>query len=573
MKFILKRRQILIILFLALVLRIIWLDRIPSGLSNDELDYILNAKALFLSGSDISGTWNPISFTPPKSSFPQAELPPLITFIIIGLLPLGLFSSKLIYALFGVGNVILLYLITKKLIGEKAAFITGLVASLNPWLIFFHRTAYDTPLAITGYMAAWYVLLSAKGWKILLAFPFLLLGFYSYIGTKLLLIPFAFITIIYSWLVVNKKKFTVNYLTLFSLCVMLFLFYTFSAGISGARISELSTPNLTEIIAKTNYERKLSIKTPLTNIFSNRYAIYMKHSLDKYLNAFSPNFLFLHGDNKALFTLWDHGVFYYLDALLALVGIYTLLKYKKVWLLLMSILIISPLPSVASNLDTSYAIRSMMLGQIIIIFIGYGLYTFFYGIKNKVFRMYAVIILFIIYTAHILNFSNIYFLRNPISNSEAFNFSSRILTKYLSITDGKTYVISSEPKTQFKQYLFYTDGYNRQTVGEVKLAFLNNNFSFKNKHFINCKNLTSVDPGAVYIFEQGISCTEIFAGKKFYAITQLKDGGALYSIINDRVCSKYKLNPYPYGLTMADLAVEDLAENKFCESYIISYQL
>jgi len=39
----------------------LWLDRIPIGIGGDELTYVFNAKAIFLTGSDISGTWNPMS--------------------------------------------------------------------------------------------------------------------------------------------------------------------------------------------------------------------------------------------------------------------------------------------------------------------------------------------------------------------------------------------------------------------------------------------------------------------------------------------------------------------------------
>lgn len=157
--------SIFFIFFLSLLVRIVFLDRIPSGITNDEMGYILNAKSVFLSGSDISHTWNPFTFTIPKSGNFQAEIAPLVTFWLIGPLPLSMFTSKLIYVLFGAGTVGLLYLITKKMIGDKEAFIVGLVGAFNPWLIFFGRSAYDTPLAIFFFLLGFLFLAPLKAGK------------------------------------------------------------------------------------------------------------------------------------------------------------------------------------------------------------------------------------------------------------------------------------------------------------------------------------------------------------------------------------------------------------------------
>ena len=49
------------IILLAAFLRFFWLDRIPNAVSGDELTYIFTAKSMFLSGSDITHTWSPLS--------------------------------------------------------------------------------------------------------------------------------------------------------------------------------------------------------------------------------------------------------------------------------------------------------------------------------------------------------------------------------------------------------------------------------------------------------------------------------------------------------------------------------
>jgi len=565
-------KSLLFVLLFSLLLRVLWLDKIPTGVSNDELDYILNAKTLFLTGSDISGTWNPLSLTTPGSSFPQAEIPPLLTFLLIGILPLSLFTSKLVYVFFGVGIVIILYLITKKLLGEKEAFFVGLVASFNPWLIYFGRTAYDTPIAILSYLLGLYSLIIFKGWKILLAFPFFFIAFYSYLGTKLIYIPFLLITIFYSWYFINKKKFIKQYLTLFILCLVPFVYFTFSAFTSESiRTSELATPFISSIAETTDYERKLSIQNPLTYIFSNKLTVFAKVSIEKYFNAFSPKFLFINGDDKGLFSLWIHGVFYYLDTLFVIAGLIALLqRNKRLAFLILSLILISPLPSVLSNLGQSYAIRSQLLAPFLIFLIGLGIYSLIYNSKLK-FRKYILTVILVLYGFQFLNFANIYFFRNPIYNSEAFNFSSRVLSKYLSLQEGKdVFVINGTPTTPLKHYLFYTNSLNKNTAESLKEMYATKKYEFNNIKFVDCRN-ANLDSGSLIIFDPGSKCENVPLHNEYLTIPMLSDGGEILRILNDQTCSKYKLNRYPYGLKFTDFNIENLSEKDFCEKFIINF--
>src|SRR5258706_935238 len=364
----------LLIIALAFSARVIFLDRIPSGVSTDEIDYILTAKSVFLSGSDISHTWNPFSLTTPQSSFPQAELPPLVTFWLIGPLPLGLFTSKIVYSLFSTGIVGLLMLIVKKLIGEKEAILVGLVGSLNPLLIFFGRIVYEVYIAVFFLLLAFYILLTFKKWKIFLAFPSFILAFYCYIGMKLILLPFAAVIIYFAWS--QNKKYKKQYIFLFIACIILFAFYIYSSlHTPGVRLNELASPNMSSITGVVNDERRLSVKSPLTAIFSNKYIIFFKYSISKYLNAFSPNLLFLNGDGEQRFSVWIHGLFYYLDAIFLIIGSAVLFARKRsVFTLLLALSLIAPIPSVISSVGNSYAVRSMLLAPIFIILIGVGIF-------------------------------------------------------------------------------------------------------------------------------------------------------------------------------------------------------
>jgi len=549
----------LCVILIALFFRIIFLDRIPTGVSNDEIDYLLNAKSVFLTGSDISHTWNPLTFTTPKSSFPQAEIAPLLTFLFVGMFPFSLLMSKLIYVLFSVGIVILIYLITKNLIGEKEAVVSGLVASCNPWLIFFGRSAYDTTLAVFFFLLGFYTLLIAKKWYILLSLPVFFIGFYAYIGAKLLLLPFVFVITTFAWY--SNKMYKKQYIILFTLCTALLIFYISSImHTSGTRVNELASPNMDSIASSVNFERRLSIHTPLITIFSNKYVIFGKYALDKYFNTFSPNFLFISGDGKEQFTLWTHGVFYYLDGLFLLIGLAVLFSNnKKVLSVLSALVIIVPIPSILSTVGTSYAIRSMLLAPLFVIFIAVGIS---YVIKS--FR-FSYIVICIVYLILIFNFVNTYFLRNPIYNSESFNFSARVLAKYLSFQSQSVYVINGNPTTPYKQYLFYNNGLNKNTANKIATDYKDNSFLIKNIHFITCTQFNEIPKESVVIYDK---CKKVAFSNNDIYISQLSDGGSIYTISNDNICSRYSLNRYPYGITFSDLNVEKLSAQEFCTKFI-----
>lgn len=490
---------------------------------------------------------------------------------LIGILPFSLFTAKLTHAVFSLLFVFVLYLITKRILGEKEAFFVGLVAAINPWSIFFGRTANDTLLAVFSYFLSLYLLLILKGWKIFLAFPFLFIAFYTYIGTKIIFLPFLIIVLTYAF-VLNNRKYIKKYLILFLLGLLVFAYFIISSSNqkTGARYSEIFSPLSPSVTNQVDFERKLSIKTPLTNTFSNKLIVYGKNALDKYINVYSPNNLFLFGEGRSTFSLWYHGLFYYLDIIFLIIGACALfVKKQKAWLLLVGIVAISPLPSVISSVGTSYALRSSMLYPILIIFIGYGIYHTINYKKNKKYRYGIAFLIFFSYFILLGNFINIYFFRNPIYNSEGFGFSNRVLSRYINLSKDKNKVIvlTDGGPTLLKHYLFYTNSLNRKNLGEISSMFKGGIYSFDNIEVTKCAE-KPIDRNAVVIGTYLKNCKSTRTTSKYLTISQLSDGGAVYHIYNDKLCSKYNLGTYPQNVSFEDLSLEKLDEREFCEKFI-----
>jgi hypothetical protein len=538
---------------------------VPIGISNDELNIVLNAKAVWLQFSDITNTWFPLSLTTLPFSNPQAELPYLLLSPFIGPFQLSLINARIVFIIIHVLLAVVLYGIGRALFLKNEAFVVGLVAAINPWDIFFSKTTYESPLAILFYLFGLLLMLKLKGWKILLSFIPLFLGFYCYTGAKIILLPFIFIVTWYSWNALQHKKYTEQFLTLIFMCIGLFLFFlvvSFHQPVH-ARFSEINTPNNSRNIQLVNQLRKQSLHSPLVSIFVNKYSTYLFTSIESYLNAFSPRVLFINGDNTQYLSLFYHGWFYVIDVIFLVIGFFYLFqKYRKIFYLFLGLALIAPIPSVVSNLEVSYALRASLLFPVFIFIIGCGIS---YSIKTINKRSY-IILLVLCYAFFVGRFLTLDILQSPIYNSEGYFFSKRVMANYIALARKNTkepiIVGSNNPREQFIQYLFYTNNYNRDNKDTIAKKLQENIFGIGNVNFIGCSE-ASHSPG---IFLLSSECNK--PNLPSLNIAQLKDGGGVYSIYNDNFCSSYSSRTYPEVLSLSKLKIESLSPQEFCNTFI-----
>lgn len=567
---------LIIIILLASILRFLYLDRIPTGISGDELNFILQAKSIFYSAQNISGTWSPLTLSTIPGNFPQAELPSLLMAPFIGPLPLSLVYSKIPYVICSVGIIILIYLITKHLFNIQIAFATSLILTINPWSVFFGRTAYEAPLSLFFYLIAGYIILKSPGWLSFLSLIPLFLGFYTYMGSKLLLIPYVFFLTAYKFLFEKNWKNRMRIFLIFIIVIGLFLSFLLRLKSLPAsqRLNELTTPNSAEIIDGVNYERKSTLLFPYTFIVSNKLTIYTRTLIEKYFKVFSTDFLFLYGEGRGTFSLWFHGYFYYIDALFMLIGlIYLFNRYKKETILLLLLISIAPIATIASSSGTGFAaLRSSLIFPLLSILVGGGVIGSLTIFKQQIFRIISFTLISAIYIVSLCNFANIYFLRNPIYNSDSYNLSARILSKYLTeakILNVPIIVLSESPTGQFNNYLFFTNSFTKDSMAEIRTIYRQPSFMFHSITYTNCKNMEKIPENATIIFESGNTCIpssgQLLSNR---VIASLSDGGAIYKIYNDRLCEKYTLKRYPSQISLSDLNIEALDRKKFCETYI-----
>lgn len=425
----------------------------------------------------MDGTWSPFSLSIPPYSSPKVELPYVIIAPLIGLLNFSLFNVKLPYVIISNLLVIVMYLIADKLLGKTQAVIAVLIMAINPWSIYFGRTAYEAPIAVFFFFLAFYILLITKEWKVLWAFLPLFFAFFSYIGTKTIFIPFVLIAICYVWHSINKKRFLKQYFVLFLLCIITLIFFLFSPQSQRAmsRSSRLISVNNPDTINYVNLERHLSLENPYTSYATNKLTITIRNTVSKYMEIFSTNFLFLFCENSPFISLRDQGSFYYFDLFFLVLGVGVLFwKDKKLWVFLLGIAAISPLPSIISLYGASYSLRSSLLFPIIALLISLGIWHIITLRKNRLYLYAVSSFLTVIYIIFALNFFYNYFFRYPVYGAETLNLSGRIVSRYIELAKEKGNKVIIVEHTDnlalislFKQYLFYSNSYNRTTVKEI----------------------------------------------------------------------------------------------------------
>lgn len=569
-----------IIFLLSAFLRIWYLDRIPSGIVADETDYVLNAKAIYHTGGSIlSQNWSPWSLTTVPQEIPKAEFPYFISIPFVGPFGLSLFTARIGYAAVSILYVFIIFGIAQTLFGFWAGAAAGLLAAINPWSVYYGRTAYDVPIAITGYIAAFYLLIRLKGPKLLWSLIPLCIAFYSYIGTKILFVPYTVFALLGSWLLVHKKTNTKWFVIIGIVSLLVFTNYAIRIQSLGAnsRISQIFTPTSKSVVDAVDSQRRLTLTSPLTKLFANKIVVYAKEATIKFAGAFSPTILFTNGEGIATFSLWEHGLFYPLDAIFLILGICTLFTAAPILLMfLLAIIMTSTLPSIMSTVGTTYVHRSSLMYPFFTIIMGYGMVSFLRLIRNQTYKKIGIVLLSLVYVLLIANFVYLYFFRFPFYNSESFGLSQRVYSKYMKLAvDHGIHIdnISATSVVYFRNYIFYNNIPNASTIPAVRTAFETKNFTLGNAVFTkNCPTSEDIAAGkSIYILSDTAPCKKLFINQPMIVIPTLSDGGSLYMIFNDKICTNYALASYPTGFSINDFAIEELSEKQFCERFIIRY--
>lgn len=572
-----KRIWPLFLFLIGLILvfsRFVYLDRFPVGMSHDEIEYILSAKTYFLSGVDLSNTSFPKSIFQTKTGGVISFLPPVLLSPIYGPIPINQFTARLPYVVINLLTALVLYLLVKKLFEDKTlALISTIIFLANPWSFYLSRTASDTTFALLFYLLGIFFILDKSKEKLFLSFIFFILGFFAYHGAKVILIPLVMICLFYRFFW-SKSKLNLKKSTIFLIGILIvFTIYFFGSKLYSESINQSRSRNIlflnkNLISSVVDADRKASLENPFKDIFINKVSVSLKIFFQKYLTAFSPEILFIAGDNRATYRFGQHGLFFIIDFFFIFIGLINLFKkYPNKTKYLIFLCLVSPLATAISTVETSVINRSFLLLPILIIFSGNGFYVTYKYISKKIHPVISLIILFSFIFISFIDFLFFYLFQFPVGGQENNFFSQHIIADYVDRNNNnKIVVVDPEQRELFLETVFYTSQ-NQNLI--LKNFVVNQNYQINNATFTpDCPK--TFDSQTTYIIKNSLSGC-ISKKENLKSVNEEKFGGPLYLIVNDSLCSSFPSQPWLRFHLTKDYFLNNFNNSNFCQTWIKSF--
>lgn len=596
-----KKILLVLILLLGIFTRLWHLEQIPTFISQDELGYVINAKSLAASGTDITGTWNPWNLTPVTPWLAELPTQLMAPFFLLPLpvtvaarLPFVILSLIVPFALAGIS-----YEFFKS---RSAQLWTFTIAMFNPWIWQLGRMSFDPYFSFSFYIFGAYLLIKLSGWRRLFSLIPFFVGFYTYQGHKIVFLPWVLFFMIFALRKSLKK--TSNLKLSFSkllkksnwpiyavgiLSVFLFSIYIFvqlPTHSSSDRTSTIFTPNHPDIASKVNAERSLSLESPLTSKFVNKYTVWSGTLLKKLSNTYSFKTLFLSGQaNNSAFSVWNYGYFHIIDSILIIFGLLLLYKrerYKFLTLFLYGLFAFVLTYLIAEG--EAYIFRSSLNIPLLILLAGIGASYIQKSIPN-----YTKIVLPLLYALSILYFGYLYFARYPVLAAERQYFNEQIVIEYirrvqLDTPDQKIVIFDPEAANTAWYYTLLSNQFDTMNPNEIQKQINEETFQFGNvKITSGCQPNDPNQFSEIIIAENNIRVCELnelgilgepsaTQNRSFtppqLQLNAIKDSGIVYRIFNDSICAGSGLGKFIYINQLRQFEFQTMDTIEFCQTWV-----
>ncbi len=347
-------KYLLLIVFLAAILRLMNLSSNPPALNWDEVSHGYNAYSVLKTGSDEWGKLLPTIF----QAYGDYKLPVYIYLTTLSQLLLGLTSIavRLPSALAGITTVIFTYLLVKKLFNkEKLALLSAFLVAIEPWSLFLSRGAFEANLSLALIIAGVYLFTTKNK---LLSFLLLGLSLWTYNSARVF-VPLLLASLIAIYRI-NSKKIILPILLfmVFFLPMVYQLFHTVGVARYG-KVAILDEGGINKIL---DIRSKMNLPTPMPRLISNKITYFSAFFVKNYFSHFSPKFLFFKGGTNYQFNIPNRGLIYLINLPFFVLGlIYLIRNYKeKNCQLILFWLILSPIASSLTR-EAPHTLRSIVM--------------------------------------------------------------------------------------------------------------------------------------------------------------------------------------------------------------------
>lgn len=578
----------ILLLIFNLFIRIYKIDANPSVISHDEVYYMTEAKTILLNFSDPSGEWSPLSLTSANPLY--AELPGFImSFMTFFTFNNPLLAAKITHIILTTGLCFILgglaYSLTKS---NKFAFITILIATLNPWLFQFSRMGFDSIFSLFFYFLGILIYIRNKNYKKLWALIPFFIGFFQYQGLKIIFVPLILFTVIYVYFqeesninfdktyfrsFYKKSNFIYGFITIiFALMLFSITILRLQTQKAADRTKDIIFSDETYNTTNVFKQRQQAIDTSYNKYYINKFTVISERFLNQYLESFSPQQLFLKGEPlRNPFSVFNHGMFYLIDLPLILYGLFMMLKEektKKSAVFLFSLIMIAPLPSAINATGIWIMFRSSLMIPVFVILSSYGVYKLWENLPKLLF-----VALITTYFILVSRFFFFYFHTYPILGTTGEYFSERILASYIVRNPQlEIKIYANEPKFVFESILVYNNLINKENLAAINTAMKSEKYQLENFVVDNkCVPSVKENPNTIIIAHAVIPNCDGSNNETELAsqIAELTDSRGVYKLYNDSFCLPYGLDRFSH-INKDVFAVEKQDDETFCKSFLIS---
>ncbi len=470
---------LVVIISIGIILRVVNIESNPPALYGDELTMVLDTYSLLKTGHDQLGNFMPLTFqmgAGRPAGYVYASLPFVAIFgPILGIRTLSILS--------GIGIIILLYFLSKKLFSQKLGLYAAFIAAVSPWDIALSRGGFEAHFALFLALLGTFLFIKAKEKPTLYLISALSFGLslHTYPTYKITLPLFLFALLYFQGIknFLKIKKYSIGGASILFILAVLSLSQTF-IGNSEERFSNInvfSQKDLkTEIEQKVNFERDITdLPINLAKYFYNKPIEYTKVFIENYLQNFSMDFLILHGDRNPRHNMATMGGIYFAQVLLILIGLISFWqKQKKLMLFLIAWLALAPIPT--AFVDTPHGLRSSFMLPPLILFSSMGVTTILKS-KNRLILL-AVLLLFVIQLFFFLQ--KLYFLA-PNEYSKFWSYPAKLASEIaLDNKNSFEYIFLSDKIDNIEfAYPVYANINPTQIIEQNKQKFRIGNYEFK----------------------------------------------------------------------------------------------
>lgn len=495
------------VLILAFILRIVMLDVLPNGLTNDELTGVMNAYSLVRTGENLDGWpwWKALFLTSPGVAV--AEFHSFILAPIVGLFGLSLWSARLTNVIAGTLTIFLLYNFVFVLMKRRdVALASAAILAISPWHTFLSRSAYEAPVALMWITLALYAFFATfRGASIIVALS-LICAFHSYHAMKVAVPLLAMGLLV--WGIVTKyelRKTRERALIVVLGWILVFTPIFFAYSSQSSRVSELETKGERSIEKQVaEFAQRSSFPLWMSRMVMNKVTIQGYEYLVRAYGYFDVERLFLGEQRDVGYPIYRHGVLHPLDWVLLLIGLYGLWKWdcsKSVLLLIVFGATIAP--SVVSQSGVSYLYRSH--ASLVVLYTVMGIEL----VELWMLRGYALIIrgaTIVVLFGSLVHFMVQYVGYMPAWGATWFNMHYKLMATYSeSLDPGTPFTsVSNDPQRAFLQYAFYYP--ERISIDELKQQYRQKDIRIDQVRFTD--NCPEVMEGVVMIDYPRLSCEE-----------------------------------------------------------------